>query len=404
MNKEILDKAEVFVVDTFTEKLAKRITYHNIIHTKYVVEHVNKLADLSGVSPHEKHLLNLAAWFHDLGYIETEAGHEMKSADYAAQFMQENGFDETDIEAVRKLILCTQMDIKPTSLSEQIMRDADVSHLGSEIYFEKSEMLKKEWEKIEAKTIDEKVWLTKNIDFFNKHEYFTEAAKELFDVQKQKNLTQIMDKLNSLPDSDKPAKKNKGKKKGDGKGKDNGKKRPDRGIETMFRTTLKNHIQLSQIADNKANIMLSINAIIVSIVLTSLFPKLDKHPYLIWPSVILLVVCILSIVLATISTIPKVTKVKTDRASIESKSANLLFFGNFHDMEFSDFKWGMSKVMEDEEYLYGSMIKDLYYLGKVLYKKYKYLRWCYAVFMTGIIISVLAYLISTSMAFQSVAS
>lgn len=401
MNKEILDKAEVFVVKTFTEKLSERITYHNIIHTKYVVEYANKLADLSGLSPKEKYLLNLAAWFHDLGFIETEVGHELKSAGFAAEFMKENGFDESDITSVRELILCTRMDFEPTSLSEQILRDADVAHLGSESYFEKSQLLKKEWEKIEAKPIEEVVWFTKNAAFFNKHKYYTDAAKDLFDIQKQKNLKQVMKKLNGLSDSDKPEKKEKGK--GAGKGKDKSNKRPDRGIETMFRTTLKNHIQLSQIADNKANIMLSINAIIVSIVLTSLFPKLDKHPYLIWPSVILLIVCILSIVLATISTIPKVTKAKTDRASIEAKTANLLFFGNFHDMEFSDFKWGMSKVMEDEEYLYGSMIKDLFFLGKVLYKKYKYLRWCYVVFMTGIIISVLAYLISTSIAFQAAA-
>jgi hypothetical protein len=159
---------------------------------------------------------------------------------------------------------------------------------------------------------------------------------------------------------------------------------------------------LSQIADNKANIMLSINAIIVSIVLTSLIPKLDNNTFLIWPSVLLLTVCVVSIIFATISTIPKVTSGTSSLQAVRERKVNLLFFGNFYNLDLDDYIFGMKDMMQDDEYLYETLMKDLYFLGKVLNKKYKYLRVCYSVFMVGIILSVLAYLASFALMFKPI--
>jgi hypothetical protein len=63
-------------------------------------------------------------------------------------------------------------------------------------------------------------------------------------------------------------------------------------------------------------------------------------------------------------------------------------------MNLNDFEWGMKEMMNDSEYLYGSMIKDFYYLGIVLGKKYKYLRICYNIFMYGMIVVIAAYVIA----------
>ena len=69
-----------------------------------------------------------------------------------------------------------------------------------------------------------------------------------------------------------------------------------RGVETMYRTTYRTHVNLSSIADNKANIMLSINAIVISIVLSTLMPQVIGNPKLFIPTIILLIVCLLSII------------------------------------------------------------------------------------------------------------
>ncbi len=170
------------------------------------------------------------------------------------------------------------------------------------------------------------------------------------------------------------------------------KKKNERGIETMFRTSLRNHIQLSAIADNKANIMLTINSLIISIVISFLLPNIKNDPILIYPSAVLLIVCIIAIIFAIISVIPNVTHGKFSKEDILNKKANLLFFGNFYNMKLEDFEWGIKEVMKDNDFLYSSMIRDFYNLGLVLSKKYKYLRICYQVFMYGIIISVIAFI------------
>ena len=170
-----------------------------------------------------------------------------------------------------------------------------------------------------------------------------------------------------------------------------------RGVETMYRTTYRTHVNLSSIADNKANIMLSINAIVISIVVSTLLPQIIGNPKLFIPTLILLIVCLLSIVFATLSTRPKITEGKSTIEDIKQKRSNLLFFGNFYNMELDDFHWGMKEMIKDPDFVYSSMTRDLYFLGIVLAKKYRYLRICYGIFMYGLVIAVAAFAIALSL-------
>ncbi len=167
---------------------------------------------------------------------------------------------------------------------------------------------------------------------------------------------------------------------------------PTRGIETMFRTTSKNHLDLSAIADNKANIMISINSIILSIIVSVLIRKLEEYPHFTAPTLIMTGVCLTTIVLSILATRPNVTKGRFTKDDIMSQKTNLLFFGNFHGMSLKEYEWGMTELMKNKDYLYGSLIKDIYFLGAVLGKKYKMLRMAYTVFMFGFVIAVLSFI------------
>ena len=171
---------------------------------------------------------------------------------------------------------------------------------------------------------------------------------------------------------------------------------PERGIETMFRITLNNHTKLSQIADSKANILLSVNAIIISIALSTLIPKIDapRNAHLVIPSFVMIMFSVACIILAIMSTRPKVSSGTFTRKEIEEKKVNLLFFGNFYKMPLEEYLWAMKEMMSDRQYLYDTMIKDLYYLGIVLNRKYKLLRLTYTVFTVGIIASVVAFVVA----------
>ncbi|CAN1573157.1 Protein of unknown function DUF5706 [Flavobacteriaceae bacterium] len=172
--------------------------------------------------------------------------------------------------------------------------------------------------------------------------------------------------------------------------------KPDKGIDTMFRTTLNNHNNLSGLIDSKANILLSVNAIIISVSLTTIIPKLDSptNAHLILPTLILILSSVTSITFAILATRPSVTKGSFTRNEVDEKKVNLLFFGNFYKMPYEDYNWAMNELMKDKDYLYNSMIKDLYQLGLVLEKKYRLLRTTYNIFMFGIIISVLSFLLA----------
>ncbi len=102
-------------------------------------------------------------------------------------------------------------------------------------------------------------------------------------------------------------------------------------------------------------------------------------------------------IFSVLATRPKVTSGNFTREDIKNRKVNLLFFGNFHKIPLEDFKDGMKDMMNDRDYLYESLMKDLYYLGIVLDKKYKLLRYAYNIFMFGIILSVIAFIVAFSL-------
>ncbi len=152
--------------------------------------------------------------------------------------------------------------------------------------------------------------------------------------------------------------------------------KPDRGIETMFRTTSHNHIMLSQMVDSKASILITINSIILSVIVSVLIRKLEENSYLLIPTILLISVCLATMVFSILASRPNVSSGKFTREDIQNKQTNLLFFGNFHAMKVEDYQWGMQQMMKDADYLYGSMIKDIYYLGKVLGSKVPLFKNC----------------------------
>jgi hypothetical protein len=124
---------------------------------------------------------------------------------------------------------------------------------------------------------------------------------------------------------------------------------------------------------------------------------LDKNYYLIYPTIGIVATGVLTIVFSILATRPNVTSGKFTREDIQSKKTNLLFFGNFFRMSLPDYDWAMQEMISDKNYLYSSMIKDNYFLGVVLARKYRYLRISYNIFMYGIIISMIAFAIAFSM-------
>ena len=384
-----LNKIENFVFNLFKDNLSFDYTYHNFMHTVMVVEALKKLIAHYDLEENEKQNLLIAAWFHDTGYTVSVEQHENHSAEIAENYLLNNQISVQNVNEIKKLIVSTDITKTPENLSEFLMRDADSFHLGHSDYPKFAELLRTEIKKVYQKEFSDFEWHKENRTFFLKyHRFYSSAAKTLWQNQKDLNLISIQNKINEIEQIGESLNKYELKKKKNDKA-----QQMDRGVDTLFRVTLSNHTRLSDIADSKANILLSVNAIIISISLSTLIPKLGspKNDYLLIPSMVLLFSSVISIVFAILSTKPKVTYEQFTEEDIKNRKVNLLFFGNFYQMALETYEEAMNELMKDRDYLYNSLTRDLYYLGKVLEKKYKMLSITYTVFMIGIVLSVIAF-------------
>nr|WP_299341378.1 Pycsar system effector family protein [Allomuricauda sp.] len=381
---EIVEKAESYVSDILQNQLDASFLYHNLRHTQRVVKSTKELLNYYELDSSEHEKLMLAAWFHDTGYTKGTQNHEQASCGIVEEFLKENSYDDKAIEGVKSYIMATERYHVPTNLHEEIIRDADASHFAKRSYWETTDFLKEELEKLGIAEYSPKEWRDANIKMFrDEHRFHTDYALENWQEGKDKNLRQLVkEKKTEKEIAKKEALKAKYKNES-----------PDRSVQTLYRVTLKNHLKLSDIADTKANILLSVNAIIISLVLANLIPKLDNpsNTYLIYPTLIFIVFSVVSMVLSILATRPNVTSGKFTKKDVEQKKVNLLFFGNFHKMELDDYEWALQELVKDKEYVYSSLTKDLYFLGLVLDKKYKILRLTYNIFMVGMIVSVIAF-------------
>ena len=382
----IIEKAEMFVLELFKEQLPNTFIYHDFTHTKRVYKSTKEIIENSEINVNEEEILLLAALFHDTGYIKTREGHEEESVKIATAFLTTEKIDQDIIDAVNECIMATKFKEVPNSKLGEIIRDADSSHFAKKYFNEASEFLRKEYEVQGIKTYTAKEWRAENIEVLTeKHRYYSPYAIKNWQPEKDKNIAKLMKKKkkNKFKDN---KEKLKAKYKAQYKNES-----PERAIQSFYRTTLKNHIKLSDIADTKANILLSVNAIIISVVLANLISKLDTNPYLTWPTVIFTLFSVISMVMSIIATRPNVTSGQFTKEDVINKEVNLTFFGNFHKMELKEFEWAINEMLKDKDYVYSALTKDLYFLGKVLERKYKILRVTYTIFMIGIIASLIAF-------------
>ena len=384
-----LSKIENYVFNLFKDNLSLDFTYHNFMHTVKVVEAIKILCTNEQILVETQEQLIVAGWFHDTGYTKTVQGHEDESAKIANEYLKSANFSEDFIANVEAYILSTKINYTPRNIEESIIKDADNYHLGQEEYPKISELLRDEIAKICKKEFSDYEWNLENRNFFlNIHHFYTDSAKDLWQKGKENNLIYTQNKIKEIElIGDVPNKFELKKKKNDKM------QQPDRGVDTLFRVTLNNHTRLSDIADSKANILLSVNAIVISIALSTLIPKLatPKNEYLLLPSIVMLFSSVVSIVFAILATKPNVTYESFNEEDVKQKKVNLLFFGNFYQMSLESYEEAMQELMKDRDYLYNSLTRDLYFLGKVLERKYRLLSITYTIFMIGTILSVLTF-------------
>lgn len=382
---KLYKKIEEYVTGLFDQMHAPVLVFHSLEHTQNVVKRTQEIAGHYKVSEDEMLVLFAAAWFHDTGHLFTEPKkHEAMSCDIMRKFMADYVNDEKILVEIEQCIMATKMPRNPKNLLQQIICDADTYHLGTK-EFKTTNKLAFEEQTLRSGDSDQMKFNSETISMLENHQFYTNYAKELLDKRKKKNIKKLRENVATLEEETQTTVGTLAGLEKDKSG------LMSKGIQTMLRLTSENHLKLSDMADHKANILISVNAIIISVILSVLLRKLQEEQYLLVPTIIFLVVAVTTIVISILATRPKISEGTFTPEDIAQKKTNLLFFGNFHKATYEQYNSAMRDMMLDTDYLYGSLIKDIYFLGVVLGRKYKLIRWAYNIFMIGIVVSVLAF-------------
>lgn len=405
----LLDEVKQYVTTYFNTHANDKLIYHNQVHTENVVNAAIEIANHYRLSDLDYFIVVTAAWFHDIGYYTDAARHEEKGAEEATVFLKRKGVEEKTIQTIAQCIRATRLPQNPETILEKIVADADLFHLGTAKFGEFNKVMRKEFSAIYNIDISKDEWRNKTIRLLETHQYHTDYCRLLLSDAKAKHLDKLKAKTgekypgikNAVPVAttaalqQQPARpKIKPLIPEDDDDRLKRKNRPDRGIETMFRITSANHQRLSDMADSKAHIMISVNSIIISVLLSVLLKNLEQFPQYTIPAMTLLSISLVTIVFAILATRPNIPSGTFTENDIAEKKVNLLFFGNFFRMSMEDYTSGMLHMMDDRDFLYRSLIKDVYSQGVVLGSKYQRLRISYNVFMYGLIVSVIAFSIA----------
>ena len=407
MESTILNKVEIFATDFITNKNPESVIYHNISFTHRLVSAVREISKRESISEKETELLLVAAWLFGIGYFDADIFNNKKiysgcmtcTLRESKPFLESTNYPKDDIETVFKILENTKHPANPQNKLEFIFVDALYMDFARE---KGKKYIKKMYQELlifNALSVGKKKWNNELVKLLENHTYFTDYGKSILEPKKHQLINSLKKDVKALENIQNIALKKEldisDKELKDLKNRIGKSSKVDvRAIQTLFRNTSKNHYTLNAMVDRKANIMISINAIINSLIIGGLLGSATKmpDPKLI-PVFILMVASLLSIFYAIMAIRPDKIHGEFTEEEIRNKQGNLLYFGNFYNMSFRDYEWAMLEMITDNDYLYSSLIRDIYYLGEKLHNKHTHIRKSLTIFLIGTGLSGIAFII-----------
>jgi predicted metal-dependent HD superfamily phosphohydrolase len=383
---DIISASSFYVRQYLLKNLSSSYLYHNYEYAYETADVAKKLGEDAGLVDEDLEVLQLAAWFHVCGYAVADKNIAEGSIEVMRAFLEEQEYPKNHIDKVAQLIRSVHDDLPPQSDLESILSDAVYSFLGRKRFERRAQLMRLQEEQLHDKRITPADWNNQLLDLFVQQPYFTTWARDRFTKRRNNNLADL--RMAIYKDEEKAIRRKTGKNFG-------------RGVDTLYRVTLRNHIELSNIADGKANMIISINTLVLSILITASaagisIDKLDfgARFFDILPIFILMLTSLLTIAFAVFSAMPKVSGNTFSKEDVKQNKVSMLFFGNFLQMGKDFFLNYLQELKFDQEALYDDLSRDLYNLGLVLDTKYRLLNISYRIFIGGLILSFIAFFLA----------
>ena len=391
---DIIKRASQYVFDLFKERLPEYLVYHTHSHSEMVAETARKIGKGMKLGEEGVEVVALAGWMHDLGYTEMYRGHEEISMKLATEFLESEGYPQEKIELVRGCIRATIVPQQPQNLLEEIVADADLSGLGRRSFFEKSELLRIEWEKSLGRIYTDEEWAAQNLDFLTGHRYFTRFAQEEYQRQREENIRLLHKKIRKTisPKDEAAIAKVEVQREKLARATEKDSK-SEKSAEMVFRSLTQNYVAASESVDRKASVLFVANALVIASILT-LTPWIFGEKLTVTLPICLLF-CI--VILSVLSLVPVMRTRSsggfTSRESIENRQANLLSSANSFNMDLDEFQWGIREMISDKDFIYSSMIRESHERARIVEEKKNRLRLSYNLFCYGLLLCSLVFVI-----------
>ena len=185
-----IDDAGDFIINKLNNELPGHLIYHNSAHAIDVYEAAKRIGEDEGIAGDDMTMLLTAACYHDSGFLVTIKGHEEESCRIARSSLSNFGYSNEQINRICGMIMATRLPQSPKNHLEEILADADLDNLGRDDFFDVSHKLFLE-SKFFDKVAGEREWNLMQIDFIEKHQYFTKTAINLRQAKKDANLGRI---------------------------------------------------------------------------------------------------------------------------------------------------------------------------------------------------------------------
>lgn len=387
----VLQAASQYILDSFNDMHDARLVYHNYQHTAEIVDIVEAIAAAEKINEETTELAQLAAWFSNIGYLVDYKSPQEHAIQRVGNFLEMTNYPAYLQDRVVQCLDMLKSGLKPVNLEQQLLQDAINAHEVTTNFSDAGPLLRLEWELMKQHKLSNLEWAQVRLQRLLSTGFHLAYAKKQFEPIVAKNLLEqkVLVEKSKKPryvdtSTDGKIRKFQGIER----------KVPNSAIQTFFRTNYRNHINLSAIADNKANIMISVNAIMISVLISMISYSniTESRPMILMPVVIFLISGLTSLIFAVLSARPKVTSLNESDFDLEKAKRNVVFFGNFVSLNLDQYEEAMDALFRDGELIYGNMTRDLYHLGQVLDKKYRYLTISYNIFMVGFAVTVLTFL------------
>ncbi len=384
---DISTLAQEFVLNLFNQKNDPRLVFHTYRQANETVRVVNSLAQANGATETEWEATALSAWFFNVGYLFNYQQPAAKSVELAEKFFAAHHFSKARKSAILNTLKSVHSGENLKTAEAKMLSDAVNAVKFGEHFFENAPLQRLERELLLNQSYDREEWSQYLMQLLLNARFYTSHAKVSYEPIVADHLVTLRQRIEKQRNRKQPEEES-------NKKFQNLESRINSGAQTFFRTNYRNHINLSAIADGKANIMISVNAILISVVISilSIRNMTETNPEVMMPAVIFLITGLASLTFAVLSARPKVTSIINDGTPLEEAKKNIVFFGNFVNLKVEKYEELVDEMFNDSELLYGNMTRDLYYLGKVLDKKYRFLSISYTIFMVGFAATVLTFL------------